>query len=205
MISVFCFSAARHNRGRGRKDVVVAADFGPMPQESHSYPQGIVENSPTFQRWVREFRAAQVPKGRLKSPDPSAVPSGLILLRALVPTLKRWPIFAGPSGTASTFDLRFTIYDLRFLFLFAALLFFVVAAPAADQPAALPSKTFLITGHGAVGDGKTLNTISIRQAIDHCAAAGGGVVVVPKGTFITGSIFLKQGVNLHLDASAVLK
>ena len=62
-----------------------------------------------------------------------------------------------------------------------------------------------ITRFGASGDGKTLNTIYIQKAIDECSKNGGGVVVVPKGRFITGAIFLKQGVNLNIEKDAVLK
>jgi polygalacturonase len=62
-----------------------------------------------------------------------------------------------------------------------------------------------IVEFGAVGDGATLNTKSIQQAIDQCATNGGATLVVPPGTFISGAIFLKQGVNLHLDAGAMLK
>jgi exo-poly-alpha-galacturonosidase len=68
-----------------------------------------------------------------------------------------------------------------------------------------PSKRFAITDQGAVGDGKTLNTKAIQTAIDRCASAGGGVVAVPAGTFVSGAIFLKQGVNLSLEQGAVLK
>jgi polygalacturonase len=67
------------------------------------------------------------------------------------------------------------------------------------------SKRFLITDHGAIGDGKTLNTKAIQSTIDSCFKAGGGTLVIPKGTFITGSIFLKQGVNLEIEKDAVLK
>ena len=63
----------------------------------------------------------------------------------------------------------------------------------------------LISRHGAVGDGKTLNTKAIQSAIDDCAKSGGGTVVVPRGVFITGSIFLKQGVNLRVEKDGVLK
>src|SRR5437667_6175957 len=49
----------------------------PMPVGFHPYPGGIFDNSPPFQRWVRRFRNLQVPKGRLKPRDQSAVPSGL--------------------------------------------------------------------------------------------------------------------------------
>jgi polygalacturonase len=62
-----------------------------------------------------------------------------------------------------------------------------------------------ITTFGAIGDAATLNTAAIQSSIDHAAASGGGTVVIPKGVFLSGSIFLKPGVNLHLDQGAVLK
>lgn len=63
----------------------------------------------------------------------------------------------------------------------------------------------LISEHGAVGDGVTLNTLAIQAAIDRCASNGGGDLVVPAGTFVTGAIFLKQGVNLIIEKGGVLK
>jgi exo-poly-alpha-galacturonosidase len=72
----------------------------------------------------------------------------------------------------------------------------------------LPQRTrrCLITDSGAVGDGKTVNTAAIQSAIDKCAAnKKGGTLVVPRGTFLSGSIFLKQGVNLHVEKDGVLK
>src|SRR5215212_1488488 len=62
-----------------------------------------------------------------------------------------------------------------------------------------------VADFGAVGDGKSLNTVSIQKAIDQLAAKGGGTLVIPRGVFLSGAIFLKPGVNLHLDAGAVLK
>ena len=62
---------------------------------------------------------------------------------------------------------------------------------------------FPITDFGAVADGKTLNTEAIQKAID-AAAGQGGVVGIPEGTFLSGSIFLKPNVELHLDKGAVL-
>ena len=59
--------------------------------------------------------------------------------------------------------------------------------------------------HGAVSDGKTLNTKTIQATIDDCAHSGGGTVIVPKGVFLTGSIFLKQGVNLRVEKNGILK
>jgi exo-poly-alpha-galacturonosidase len=64
---------------------------------------------------------------------------------------------------------------------------------------------FVISEHGSIGDGKTLNTRAIQAAIERCATNGGGAIVVPPGTFITGSIFLKQGVNLVIEKGGVLK
>lgn len=61
-----------------------------------------------------------------------------------------------------------------------------------------------ITEFGAVGDGKTLNTEHVQAAIDHLAARG-GTVLIPSGVFLSGAIFLKPGVNLHLAEGAVLK
>ncbi|WP_448700258.1 glycoside hydrolase family 28 protein [Mucilaginibacter sp. AW1-3] len=66
-------------------------------------------------------------------------------------------------------------------------------------------KHYLITDFGAVGDGKTMNTIAIQKTIDQCSAKGGGVVEIPEGIFVSGSIFLKKDVNLQIDAKGVLK
>lgn len=65
-------------------------------------------------------------------------------------------------------------------------------------------KEFDIREYGAVGDGVTLNTRAIQAAIDACAAKGCGCVLVSEGTYKTGTICLKTGVTLHIDADAVL-
>src|SRR4051812_43505998 len=83
-----------------------------------------------------------------------------------------------------------------FLFSLALVLF----AHAFVQP-----KRYLITSFGAIADGKTMNTTAIQKAIDECAGNGGGVVVVPKGVFISGAVFLKQGVALLIEKDGVLK
>lgn len=61
-----------------------------------------------------------------------------------------------------------------------------------------------ITAHGAVADGTTLNTEAIHRAIAAASGAGGGRVVVPRGTFLTGTVQLRSGVTLHLEEGAVL-
>jgi exo-poly-alpha-galacturonosidase len=68
------------------------------------------------------------------------------------------------------------------------------------------SHRYLITDYGAVADGATVNTKAIQAAIDKCATSKtGGVIVVPKGIFLSGAIFLKQGVNLLVEKDGVLK
>jgi len=84
----------------------------------------------------------------------------------------------------------------------------ITARPNAVLPApnrALPNNSvFNIKDYGAVGDGKTLCTIAIQTAIYRCEQVGGGRVLVPAGKFLTGSIFMKNGVELHLSKGAVL-
>ncbi len=80
---------------------------------------------------------------------------------------------------------------------------FCVAAQDIPLPT-IPTTVFNITNYGAVGDGKTLNTVAIQKAIDACAAAGGGTVLVPAGKFIFGPIILTSSLNLHLDKGAML-
>jgi exo-poly-alpha-galacturonosidase len=77
------------------------------------------------------------------------------------------------------------------------------AGAVAARPA--PPKRYLITDFGAVTNSQAVNTKAIQAAIDRCAGNGGGVVVVPKGTFMSGALFFKQGVNLLVEKDAVLK
>lgn len=68
-----------------------------------------------------------------------------------------------------------------------------------------PDKTFDIDDYGAKPGGLTLATGAIQSAIDQCSKTGGGTVLVPAGTYLTGAIHLKNNVNLHLAEGAVLK
>lgn len=87
----------------------------------------------------------------------------------------------------------------------------LVRAPAAALlalptfPAFARQRTVDIRSHGAVGDGKTINTSAIQKAIDACAKTGGGMISVPAGVFVSGSIWLKPGVGLELRKGAVLR
>lgn len=67
-----------------------------------------------------------------------------------------------------------------------------------------PDRTAVITAYGAKGDGSTLSTAAIQQAIDETAKKGGGQVVVPQGVWYTGPIKLRSNINLHLERGAVI-
>ncbi|MCM4164579.1 MULTISPECIES: glycoside hydrolase family 28 protein [unclassified Arenibacter] len=66
------------------------------------------------------------------------------------------------------------------------------------------AQEYTITDYGAKNDGKTLASAAIQSAIDAAHKSGGGRVIVPKGVFLTGSIVLKTGIELHLKKEAVL-
>jgi len=63
---------------------------------------------------------------------------------------------------------------------------------------------FSVLDYGAVGDGETLNSHAIQSAIDACASQSGGIVFIPPGRYLTGTIELKNNVALELAAEACL-
>jgi polygalacturonase len=62
-----------------------------------------------------------------------------------------------------------------------------------------------VTDLGAVGDGKTSNTVVLQKAIDSLATAGGGTLVVPPGAFVTGTLQLRSNIDLHIERGGLLK
>jgi hypothetical protein len=72
------------------------------------------------------------------------------------------------------------------------------------KPWPVPDHIFRVEDFGAVGDGTTINTAAIQKAIDACTAAGGGVVLVDQGDYVTGTIDLKSGVMLEIAKGARL-
>ena len=74
-------------------------------------------------------------------------------------------------------------------------------APA--QPK-IPAHRFNLKEFGAVGDGTTLNTDAFKRAIAAVDQAGGGQLVVPAGTWLTGPIDLCSAIDFHLDAGATI-
>ncbi|ONK09641.1 glycoside hydrolase family 28 protein [Streptomyces sp. MP131-18] len=76
---------------------------------------------------------------------------------------------------------------------------------AGIRPPRFPRRTVTVTDHGAVGDGTTDCTAAIASAIAACHAAGGGHVIVPEGTYLTGAVHLRDNIDLHLAAGATLR
>jgi hypothetical protein len=72
------------------------------------------------------------------------------------------------------------------------------------EASAMDKRTFNVLDFGAVPDGKTLNTQALQEAIDAAFKNGGGRVVLPEGIFLTGSIVLRNGVELYLEDDAKL-
>jgi len=69
-------------------------------------------------------------------------------------------------------------------------------------PWEVPSRTFLVEDHGAVPDGRMVNTRAIQMTIDECADAGGGVVLFSSGDYVTGTIVLRSNVMLEIGKGA---
>ncbi|HZZ20065.1 MAG TPA: glycosyl hydrolase family 28 protein [Opitutaceae bacterium] len=83
----------------------------------------------------------------------------------------------------------------------AASLDYVDVSPA--QPV-IPQRVFQIDSFGATADGKTLNTGAFKRAMSAVEKAGGGMLVVPAGVYLTEAFDVCSGVNLHLDAGATI-
>lgn len=63
---------------------------------------------------------------------------------------------------------------------------------------------YVVTDYGIFDDGR-IHTEAFQALIDRVDANGGGVVVVPAGTYMIGSVYFKQGVHLYVAAGGVLK
>ena len=66
------------------------------------------------------------------------------------------------------------------------------------------TKEYDISKYGAIGNGQKLNTRIIQEVIDRASTEGGGMVVIPEGTFLTGMLQMKRNVELHLEKGATL-
>lgn len=67
-------------------------------------------------------------------------------------------------------------------------------------------KQYVVTEHGVqAGDSTVIQTEALQGVIDKAAANGGGVIVIPEGTFLSGSLFFKPGIHLHIAKGGKLK
>tara|TARA_R110002051_G_scaffold117009_2_gene190613 strand:- start:15038 stop:16510 length:1473 start_codon:yes stop_codon:yes gene_type:complete len=67
------------------------------------------------------------------------------------------------------------------------------------------STVYYVDDYGAVADSTTLNTVAIQKAIDVCAEKGGGVIAFKPGIYVTGSIFIKEGVHFKVDEGVEIR
>jgi len=74
----------------------------------------------------------------------------------------------------------------------------------AQKPTPKPGVSLSVRDFGATGDGATKDTAAIQQTIDRCWALGGGEVLVPAGTYLTGAIALKSNTILRLEKDAAI-
>jgi polygalacturonase len=75
---------------------------------------------------------------------------------------------------------------------------------AQPREGASATNPFNVRTYGATGDGKTLDSAAINQAIEAAAAAGGGTVLFPAGSYLSFSIRLRSHVGLVLEAGAAI-
>ena len=75
---------------------------------------------------------------------------------------------------------------------------------SAPDPAKL-GKRFVVTDYGVTADSTLLQTEAIQKVIDTAAEEGGGVVVIPRGTFLSGSRFFRPSTHLHIEKGGRLK
>jgi polygalacturonase len=93
------------------------------------------------------------------------------------------------------------MYHPRSVAGFILLLLCLRAGAAASRAA---GGGYNVRDYGAAADDRTMDTVAIQKAIDSAAAAGGGEVSLPPGTYRAGSIELKSHVTLRLDAGAII-
>ena len=76
------------------------------------------------------------------------------------------------------------------------------ARAAVDPPVTTGKHLFNVRDFGASGRKEDKATTAVRNAVEACANAGGGMVYVPPGDYTVGSIEFKDNINLHLEAGA---
>lgn len=113
-------------------------------------------------------------------------------------------------GTMSALSLRFVLpcatraRAAATLLPGGLLLLALLIGPGAVLPAAPQSPARDVTDYGVKGDGKATETALIQGAIDACAVDGGCTLRFPAGRYVTGTLYFRDNITLHLDPGAVL-
>jgi polygalacturonase len=97
------------------------------------------------------------------------------------------------------------VLGLLFMFILSGLAASTSVRAVNPAMPAIPTNVFVVTDYGAVGDGVKDNTTSIQKTIDSTKAAGGGIVEIPAGTFLSGPVTLFSRMNLRVDAGGTLR
>lgn len=66
-------------------------------------------------------------------------------------------------------------------------------------------RKYIVTDYGVKNDSTIVQTNELQHVIDRASEEGGGVVVIPRGVFLSGSLFFKKGTHLHIEKDGVLK
>ncbi len=90
------------------------------------------------------------------------------------------------------------------ILLYASSLQVAFAVVNPTQPI-IPTKVFNVKDYGAIGNGVRVETKAIQESINAAARAGGGIVEIPAGTYLSGPVVLASQVNLRLKEGAIVK
>ncbi len=103
-----------------------------------------------------------------------------------------------------TMRCRYTYMMLATSVCVAMVAFFVSGLVISGQKVHAATTICNVKSFGAVGNGTTKDTAAIQKAIDACASAGGGIVEVPVGKYLSAPLYLKSNITLQVDTGATL-
>ena len=88
--------------------------------------------------------------------------------------------------------------------LLSVISFLLVSSAISSSILGSTINNYNVINYGAVGNGKILDTKAIQSAIDKCSQNGGGTVYFPAGKYLSGTIYMKDNVNLNISIGAIL-
>lgn len=96
------------------------------------------------------------------------------------------------------------ISELRTSSVIITCFFVLYGCVRAQNESASIMPVYSVLDYGVKNDGTTMNTMKIQQIIDKVAGLGGGTIFFPPGKYITGTIYLKSYINLHIESGATI-